>query len=211
MKKLSLILAALALIGGTFAVTRSLDAQEPSPEMSQEEAMQLMMKWMELCQPGPEHAELMKSAGKWDIVMKYKMDPSQPEWTESTGTSRIQKTLGDRMLVEKYSVPADFGSMDAVMFLGYDRLTEEYYSVYMGNWQTAPSVARGKKGEDGIINMHGTMTDLITPNGRPMRVSSQEIDADHTIVKIYDTIPPQGEVQVVEMHYSRQIESSDAH
>lgn len=211
MKKLSLTLAALALVGGTAAVTHTLDAQEPSPEMSPEDSMALAMKWMEMCQPGPEHVELMNSVGSWDLTMKYRMDPTSDNWTEAKGTSRIQKTLDNRLLVEKYSVPMGMGmSMDAVMMLGYDRLTEEYYSVYMSNMQTAPSMSRGKMGEDGVIDMRGTMVDLISPKGRPMRVTSQQIDPNHVIVKVYDTIPPQGEVQVVEMVYSRQKKTSDA-
>lgn len=174
------------------------------PDMSEEAAMALMMQQMELSAPGEEMAEMAHSVGEWTVEMKYRMDPTSEEWQSSFGTSKIQSTLGGRLLVEKYTVPMDpMGEAEAVLLLGYDRLADEYYSIHMSNWSTVPTMAKGKRGEDGVIHMHGQMIDTVSPAGRPMRVSSDDRDPNRVVVKVYDTIPPHGEVQVVEMIYTR--------
>jgi hypothetical protein len=47
------------------------------------------------------------------------------------------------------------------------------------------------------------MRDVISPDGRPYRHVTHPVDEDHYITKMYDTIPPVGDILVMEIAYTR--------
>ncbi len=205
MKKLTLLFsgAVLALVG--MAIVNSLQAsQEPvQADVTPEEMQEIMMNMMKMAQPGPEHAQLMKMVGKWNTSIKMKMDPNGP-WETHNGHSKIQKALGGRYVIEKFTAEMGMmGKMEGLLILGYNNLSEEYESVWMDTMSTWPILAHGKINEDGHTMMEGLMKDVITPEGRPYRYVSIPVDEDHFITKMYDTIPPMGDVQVMEIAYTR--------
>ena len=203
MKMLPAFLSGLVLAAVSCANQEAEPEPAAVPEMSEEAAMALMMQQMELAAPGPEHKELANAVGEWNMTMKWRMSPEEP-WQESAGSSKIQSTLGGRVLVEKYSAPMpEFGSMEGLLMLGYDNMKEEYWAIHMSNFATWPSYTSGQMDENGVTNMTGIMVDTVTPDGRAYRVETHKIDDDHTIVKGFDTIPPHGEIQVFEMDYTR--------
>lgn len=208
MKKLAPLLLVLAgcvlAFSGMAFVSYLSAAQEPADaQMSPEAIQEIMVKMMEAAQPGEEHAKLMAMAGEWETKIKMRMNPTGP-WENHVGHSKIQKALGGRYIIEKFS--ADLGMMgqfDGLLILGYNNLTEEFNSVWLDTMSTWPMFAHGGYDDDGNIPMHGLMKDVITPEGRPYRHVTIPVDDDHYITKMYDTIPPQGDVLVMEIEYTR--------
>ena len=205
-KQITLLLTGAALaLGGAQFVSNLSAAQEPADaEMSPEDMAKIMMEMMEKAAPGPEHEKLMAMAGNWDTKIKMKMMGPDSEWEHHTGHSKIQKALGGRYLIEKFNAEMGvMGEMNGLLILGYNNLTEEFNSIWMDSFSTWPQFAAGGYDEEGRTAMHGMMKDVITPDGRPYRHVTIPVDEDHYITKMYDTIPPHGDVQVMEIEYIR--------
>jgi hypothetical protein len=160
----------------------------------------MMMKMMELATPGAEHRELGKMVGTWNNKFKMRMAPDAP-WMEAEGTSTIKPLLDGRYVLEEVEFSVMGMPMKGIQIMGYDKLKQEYVSVWLDSMGTWPVSARGKSGADGKIEMRGTMIDVA--GERPYRMVIQHKSADEVQVEMYDTIPPQGEVQVMSIHATR--------
>lgn len=199
-----LLLASLTVV--TFSCQGPVAAaQEPATTQNPADMdpMELMTAMMAIGQPGEPHQELMAMAGTWDTKIKMKMAPDAP-WEEYTGTSKIQKALGGRYIIEKFSAELGMmGKFDGLLILGYNNLTEEYESIWMDNFSTSPTRASGNINEGGTMIMKGLMKDLITPEGRPYRHETTPKGKDHQLMQMFDTIPPVGDMMVMEIEYTR--------
>lgn len=186
--------------------SQSLNAsQEPADaEMSPEEMQAIMMQMMEKAQPGPEHKKLQALAGEWTTEIKMRMGGPDSPWENHTGHSKIQSALGGRYLIEKFTAELGMmGKMEGLLILSYNNLTEEYESIWMDNMSTWPQCASGGINEEGATELKGKMRDVITPEGRPYRHVTHPVDENHYFTKMYDTIPPTGDIQVMEIEYTR--------
>lgn len=204
-KPLTLLLTGAALFLGGMQFSESLTAsQEPADaQMSPEEMQAIMMKMMEAAQPGPEHKKLNAMAGEWTTKIKMKMSPDA-DWEHHTGHSKIQSALGGRYMIEKFTAELGMmGKMEGLLILSYNNLTDEYESIWMDSMSTWPQYATGVINEEGATELKGKMRDVITPEGRPYRHVTYPIDEDNYLTKMYDTIPPVGDIQVMEIEYSR--------
>lgn len=204
-KQLALLLTGAALTFGGMQISDSLIASQ-EPEAEQFDMQEIMMKVMEAAKPGKEHEKLMSMAGEWDTKIKMKMDPSnlESDWEHYTGHSKLSKALGGRYLIEQFKGNLGMmGDFNGMLILGYNNVTEEFNSIWMDNFSTWPTTAAGGYDEEGNTAMHGTMKDVITPDGRPYRHVTHPIDADNYRTRMYDTIPGMGEVLVMEIHYTR--------
>jgi hypothetical protein len=204
MKSFTLALPVLLLAGGALLIPRALHAdQEPTAaELTAEQQMEMMMAVMTAGTPGPEHQELAKSVGEWDIATKYKMTP-EADWSEATASSRISMALGGRYMVERFSGNFEGMPFEGILFLGYDNTRKEYVSIWMDSMSTRPSISTGTKDEHGTMTLSGLMIDPISPEGRATKYVSSPLPEGRMLMKMYDTIPPHGEVQVMEMVYTR--------
>jgi len=205
-KQLTLLLTGTALFLGGMQFSHSLNAsQEPAtPEMSPEEMQAMMMKMMESAQPGEPHKKLTSFAGEWTTKIKIRMGGPDSPWEHHTGHSKIQSALGGRYAIEKFTAELGMmGKMEGLLILGYNNLTGEYESIWMDNMSTWAQHATGVVNEEGATELKGKMRDVITPEGRPYRHVTHPIDEDHYITKMYDTIPPVGDIQVMEIEYTR--------
>ena len=199
-----LAIGALLLGGGALLLPQSLQAgQEPAtPEMTPEQQMEMMMAVMAAGQPGEAHAELALMAGEYDVACKYRMAPNA-DWTDATATSRISMVLGGRYMVERFEGSFEGMPFNGLLFLGYDNTRKEYVSVWMDSMSTRPMVASGTEDENGVTTMIGRIYDPISPDGRVAKHVSIPMEDGRMMMKMYDTIPPYGEVQVMEMVYTR--------
>ncbi len=203
---LTLGLAALTLVGATAFATYSIAQQEPAGAPTLAQQQEMMMAMMQAGTPGKEHEELMKSAGDWSVKSKYRMSPDQP-WTEGTATAKMSKALGGRFVVQKYSGKMNFGpgmemTLDGLQILGFNNLTKEYEAYWFDSMSTWCVFSSGKE-EDGVISLKGTIYDAISPQGRPTRFTQRKVDDDRFVGEAFDTIPPLGEVKVMELEYTR--------
>ncbi len=180
--------------------------QEAPTAPTPEEMQAYMARMMELASPGPEHEELARMVGNWKVVSRYRMAPDA-EWQESAGRARVQSALGGRWIVEQFELSMDFGGMPMEMkglnLVGYDRLHERYETHWSDTFSTWMIHAYGQKRDDGVFEFHGTMYDAVTPDGRPYRMTVESVDDEHQVMRMYDTIPPYGEVEVMQVHYER--------
>jgi len=116
--------------------------------------MNAFMKEMMLAEPGPEHAELAKLAGAWNLELVIQMAPeTAPE--KETAEASAKMILGGRFL--EISTSGDFMGMpiESLGYLGYDRRTEQYNVMGMDTLGTYWVTAKGQRDEDGIIRLHG--------------------------------------------------------
>ena len=146
-----------------------------------------MARMMELAQPGPEHEELARGAGEWDqkIIMWLPAMEGMPEMPpmESNAIAKHTMVLGGRFLMTEGS--GSFMGMDVatINFVGYDRRNEEYVTVGLDTMGTYFITARGKRGEDGVLRLHGVDDD---PMGRQVYTFEIEDESeDVTITRLF--------------------------
>ncbi len=71
--------------------------------------------------------------------------------------------------------------------------------------------SEGVMDKDGVVEMVGTVRDVVTPKGRPFAHRTIPIDKDHFKLEMYDNIPPKPgaampkkpNVKVMELEYAR--------
>lgn len=202
MKHLSLLLP--ILLATVLCACQSAPKGPAAPAPMDMETM--MAKMMELATPGAEHQALMRDAGTWDSVYKMRMAPDAP-WTEFRGSATCRPLLDGRYLWQdvEWSMPDPMSGqmmpMKAFQILGYDKMSNEYTALWADAWSTWMITSRGKRDARGVLNMSGTMRDVA--GERPFRMEIREDGADQRHITMYDTIPPQGEVVVMEIAQKR--------
>ena len=137
-----------------FAVTAS--GQE-----GQSSEAEMMAKYMELAEPGPEHEFIAKMTGTWDLDGKMWVTPgSEPMTFQSVSNSKM--VLGGRFLMSE--AEGEWGGMPAqnIGFLGFDRRHEKFTTVGFDNFGTYWVTASGDYNEETkTLTMYGEDEDPI--------------------------------------------------
>jgi hypothetical protein len=198
-----LSLGALALVTATaFASTTIVSARQDAggedPMAGMDPAM--MARMMQLAMPGEEHAELVQGAGTWEMSYQMRMDPDAP-WTDATGTMTARAILDGRYLLEEQEFRIPGMTMKGVNITGFDNSTGEHTSMWADTMSTWWVSSRGKKNAEGVIDFRGTMKDVA--GERPFRMEVRHVSPDEAQVRMFDTIPPQGEVEVMRIASKR--------
>lgn len=207
MKPTQLSLSAAALLLAAFSGTScesmkaksNAPAQQPAAGQELDMA-QMMAEMQRLGTPGPEHEALMKDAGAWDNTYRFRMSPDAP-WTESTGSVKAHPVLGGRYLWQDIEGTAMGMPFQGFQLLGFDKMTSEYTALWGDSMSTWTVTSRGKEGPKGVIEMKGTMVDVA--GQRPFRMVVTEKGPDERHIAMYDTIPPHGEIVVMEITQKR--------
>jgi hypothetical protein len=152
--------------------------------------------------PGPQHKMLAGRAGSWKVAGKMWMEPGT-EAMPMNATAKTQVLLGDRYIVEEFK--SDFMGMpfEGRLFQGYDNLTQQYWSVWTDNMSTGYMISHGTETSPGKIEFEGTASDILTPNGRSMRMTTTTHSDGSYTMKMFDTRKDSGEFQSMELHYTR--------
>lgn len=115
----------------------------PAMDPKMMEAMQAMEK---LKTPGPMHEHLKKSAGSWDMALKFKMDPGGP-WMESKATAKAEMIMDGHYLQE--DVDGTFEMMgQSAPFKGrsttaFDNGTNKFTNTWIDSESTGMMVSSG--------------------------------------------------------------------
>lgn len=209
MKHTQLSLTSAALFAALLAAASCRSAgtvdhgAQPAPAMSAEDWLKETMR---LGTPGLEHKELMKDAGTWDSTYKMRMAPDQP-WMEFHGTATGRPLLDGRYLWQdiEWSMPDPMSgqtvTMNAFQILGFDISAGEYTALWADSWSTWLIESRGKRDAQGVLRLAGTMKDAA--GQRPFRMEMRADGEDARRITLYDTIPPAGEVVVMEIAQTR--------
>lgn len=194
--------AALLLAGLTGCAAPEA-AAPPVPTAAEAEV--LMMAMASAAAPGPEHAQIAAWAGNWKVKLRMRMGPEEP-WLDSSGTATFTSLLEGRYLAQKLSCTMKFGDVEmpfeSLEVLGFNNVTKEYEAWWFDTNSTTPLYTHGTE-VGGVIELRGTIKDMITPEGRPALFTHRAIDENHFFGEGWDTIPPAGLIKVVEVEYTR--------
>ncbi|MEW5700660.1 MAG: DUF1579 domain-containing protein [Candidatus Zixiibacteriota bacterium] len=189
------------LAGATVMAQESGKSGAPGDSAAMAAMMEAMLKYST---PGPEHKFLEKLTGHWTGDLKMWMDPAAPP-TETKGTSHREMLLGGRWLKE--DVHSDFmGQPFTGMWLvGYDNFRQRFVSLWMDDMSTGTMLSYGTLDTTGtVLTCSGTMDDPATgEKDKKFRSVLRVTGPDAHVEEMYSTIPGQGEVKVMEIHYTR--------
>ncbi len=180
---LPLSLVGLASCKSTDARSSTYRAENPVAQMSPE---QMMQKMQELAAPGPEHQHLQNLVGNWDLKLRTRFQPDAP-WSESPGTAEARGILGGRFVVQDVSASMEGMPFTGFELLGYDKLQGLHTSSWADSMGTSAFHSTGKMEGEAIV-YRGSMTDFVTPDGRPYRTVLRIQDKDHWTREMYDTM-----------------------
>jgi len=197
--------AALALAAGATLLACTATDDRPDPPDEVEAAAppadaDMMARMMELATPGDAHAELTRMAGQWDVHYRMRWTPDA-EWMETTGQAEMKSLLGGRYMLESVKFEMMGTPMEGMNLMGYDKMKGEYTSLWADSMSTWWVTSRGKEQKDGSIDFRGTMVDVA--GERPFRMVVRHESDDLIRGEMYDTIPPHGEIKVMEMTSKR--------
>jgi len=195
------MLTAATLVGGLFAF-RPLLAQDPGQDPTDQDMAAMMEQMGKLAAPGEMHKILEHMVGTWDLEFEMTMPGMGP--MKSTGTSEITSVLGGRYIQEQLEGSFMGMAFSGLNLVGYDNHKKEYHSTWFDTSSTWPITATGQwNKETRTLELKGIMKDAANMEGRPYRMTTEMIDDDTAVAMMYDTIPPQGEVLVMTITYTR--------
>jgi hypothetical protein len=121
--------------------------EEPAPprEMTSEE-----QAWFKAGQPGDQHDNLAKMAGRWDVTVRYFPTPDAEPQT-GRGSAIKEMVLGGRFLQTTYKGEWMGETFIGMGFEGYDNVKQKYTSLWMDNTGTMTYFAEGEANEDGTV------------------------------------------------------------
>jgi hypothetical protein len=191
----AMVIPAMALAAEKPASTKAAAPAVP-PEMQQ------MMEMMEkLGAPGPQHAELMKGAGKWKAVTKTWMGPGDPVVTE--GVSMSKATLGGRFLMDEYKGTFMSKPFEGVGLTGYDNQRKEYIGFWFDTMSTHAMTSRGSMDASGkVLTMMSEFEDPGTGEKAPVKMVTTFVDPNTRRFEMYENQGGQ-EVKSMEITYTR--------
>ncbi len=165
----------------------------------------MMAAMIEMNKLGPEHKELKKAVGTWDVDCTFHI-PGQPP-VKTKAIAKVRSVMGGRYIQENFNCKFMGMPYQGMGSVGYDKLKKKYVATWQDNFST------------GIFIQHGTAdakTKVITYLGQKLQpglkdpVKTRMVltpidDNKHTFVA-YNTYP-QGEVKVMELIYNRRIKA----
>lgn len=150
-------------------------------------------------QPSPEHAEVMKGVGTWNITSKFYMAPGAPPM-EGKATE-VVTAIGPYWTVGEFK--SDFMGMpyEGRSTLGFDPWTGEYTSTWIDSMMPNYFHLKGKKDGDTIV-LRGQARDPQSGELAEYKITDHCVsDDEHNMAMYMDA--GGGEVLLFEMHYTR--------
>ena len=167
-------------------------------EMSAEQQA-MMEAWQKAATPGPEHAKLAESAGRYKLTVKTWHQPGgEPEVSE--GTAERTMTLGGRVLEERVTSTMMGMPFEGVGRTGYDNLKKTYWSTWTDNMSTALMIMHGTIGDDGTATFEGDTIDPMTGDTMRMRIESH-MEGDKEVNEFFHPGPDGTEMKGMEITY----------
>ncbi len=132
-----------------------------------------------------EHAALAKNVGDWDWTMTWNMPGGMQ--AKGKGTSTAKMALNGYYLAEDSKGSFNMMGQDipivGKLFMGYDTVDKEYFSIWMSASTPVPGISTGKM-KDGAITFEGMEADYMNPKGTKKKSKSVlKFDSDdkHTL------------------------------
>jgi hypothetical protein len=113
---------------------------------------------LELMKPGPEHQQLDKLVGTWNVDCQSWMAPDTPVM-ESTAKVVIKPLFDGRFLQEEFTSSHMGQPFTGISTVGYDRVAKQYVSSWIDNMGTGIVYTTGTSDDGGkTITYTGTMS-----------------------------------------------------
>lgn len=151
--------------------------------------------------PDAHHEVLARQVGDWNVATKMFMAPKS-EAVDMQATAECRMILGGRFLFQEFHGTMMDEPFEGVLISGFNKLEQEYFSLWMDTWSTAVHQTTGAPSADGVIRMTGKMKDFLTPDGRNWRHVIRE-EGEGFVVQLYDSLPDGSEWLVMHMTYTR--------
>ncbi len=182
-------------------------ADQPVGQPADEAMAEMMKKVQEYATPGEHHKHLDAMAGKWDVVVRWWMQPDAPA-EESKGTSEFKWIYDGRYLQQTADMPPcapDQPAFQGMGLYGYDNAKKQAFSVWLDNMGTGIMVAWGTCEAGGkVINMSGEYADPMTGDpSRKFRTVTRLGEKDKFVYEMYVAGPDGKEFKMMEITYTR--------
>lgn len=161
-----------------------------------------MAKYEKAAEPAPEHKQLQKMVGKWNLSMKSWMDPKQPPM-ESTGTAETKSLLGDRYVQTTVTANMMGKPFSGLGINGYDKTKKKFVGTWIDSMSTGIMHAEGKADAAGkVLSSQMVGTDPITGKESRMKIV-QKWESDDKIVEEFFEKKGGKEMKTMEITYTR--------
>lgn len=165
-------------------------------------AMQAAMAQM--AATGPQHTELARLAGAWQVQSTLWMAPGAPPQT-STGSAVFTVVLGGRWVRQEYRGTMMGQPYEGVGMLGFDGLAQRFVATWHDNASTMQTAMTGESNDGGRTITYTSTLEHCPITGGPLafRYVHAVETPDRLRFTMYQT--PQGgaEHQAMEMVYTR--------
>lgn len=183
------------------AATLPALAQDAPPEMSPEETA-MMQAYQQAGTPGPQHAEMARTAGTYDLAIKSWMAPDAPPASEA-GTATRSMILDGRVMVEKVEAAMHGQPFTGHGMTGYDNVTGKYWSTWNDSMSTGLMVSEGTCDDAGACNFTGSWHDPVSKQEVSARMTTKWTSPTVEVFEMYGPGPDGKEYRMMEMTYTR--------
>lgn len=200
-RKVALSIAPLSLLVACNTAGSSVKDVPAGSFPSNTNLVEVWTQMAELAEPGLEHEELKSRVGSWNLTIRWR-DGTSENWNQESGSSTARMALEGRYLIEEVQGTINGAPFHGFQLVGYSRLEQQYFSVWLDSHSTWPLAAFGTRGADGVLRMAGRIRDVITPSGRPYHVDETKVSDDEYLREVFDTIDGKA-VKVLEIRRKR--------
>jgi hypothetical protein len=205
--------ALAAVVVPVVAVSTARARQENSGMKmpSESEMAEMMKRWTDTFQVGPEHKRLEVFLGKWDTTMRMWMGGPGSPASESKGTSETRWLVEGRWLITESTGEMMGRPVRAIRLLGYDQFKRKYVGCQVDSMTTAMLPFEGNFGgppaKDGSLNhllLFGPMDEPMNgEHDKAVRYVHRLVDADHIVSEVHDLMIGEPNTKVVEFELVR--------
>ena len=151
--------------------------------------------------PAEEHEMLAKREGAWHTEVKMWMAPDAPPEVHE-GESNMQMIMDGRYLFEQFNMTFNGMDFEGAGLTAYDRMSNEYQSIWIDNMSTAILWSTGKE-KNGECVMKGKQPDIMAGHYVPMRSVERTVDDNTFVMEMY--MPGEGgkDFKSMEITYTR--------
>ena len=203
--KARILLGGVAMVAVAMLLSSQVVSQETldlSTEVSEEEALAKMAKWLEVNAKGPEHEAFSALAGSWDTQTKMWPYPDA-EPNVSAGFAEFRPILDGRYIEQTFHCETMDPPFEGLGIEGFDTIKKEYVSIWLDNTSTGIFQFRGEADETGtVITYHGQIPD---PEAGLLEVRQicRKISDDELLFEMYCTPLGGEEFKKMEITYTR--------
>ena len=207
MKRSARILTVGAIAGAAFAAGAIVAPLQAGGDPSGDEAA-MQKAWEHYMTPGPEHAQMAKHAGEWDVKSTFWQYPGADP-TTSKLRAEIKPAFNGLFLIEKVSGNVDFGDgqlmpMQGMNIIGYDNAREMYVYSWVDNMSSGIYRGEGEASPDGkVVTYNGWGTDPMTGGIKKNKSVATELNENKMKFEMHEPLPDGTMFKVFEMVYTR--------